>query len=128
LFPEERALTVCETWAKPVTSILRITNNKQVLINIKRGYREDKFCMNLMRSKESKPNLKDINELWYIGSRLLILQVGNIRENLFRLAHDIHGHFGADKTYGSLRDNYYWPNMRRDLEKAYIPSAKGINR
>ncbi len=34
------------------------------------------------------------------------------------------GHFGADKAYGFLRDAYYWPNMRRDLELSYIPSCK----
>jgi hypothetical protein len=39
------------------------------------------------------------------------------------MAHDSLGHFGADKLYASLRDSYYWPNMRRDLEHAYIPSC-----
>ena len=42
---------------------------------------------------------------------------------LFHLAHNTLGHFGADKSYASLRDVYYWPNMRRDLEQAYIPSC-----
>lgn len=31
------------------------------------------------------------------------------------------GHFGADKSYASLWDAYYWPNMWLDLEKAYVP-------
>ena len=59
----------------------------------------------------------------YIGDCLLIPRVADIRENLFRLAHDSLGHFGADKSYAALRDAYYWPNMRRDLEQAYIPSC-----
>src|ERR1700683_2226576 len=63
------------------------------------------------------------NGLWYIGDRLLILRTGTIQEDLFRLAHDVLGHFGADKSYPTLRDAYYWPNMRKDLEKAYIPSC-----
>jgi hypothetical protein len=29
-------------------------------------------------------------------------------------------HFGADKSYAHLREAYYWPNMRTDLENAYI--------
>jgi Integrase zinc binding domain len=28
-----------------------------------------------------------------------------------------------DKCYATLRDEYYWLNMRQDLEKAYIPSC-----
>jgi hypothetical protein len=40
------------------------------------------------------------------------------------LAHDCLGHFSADKLYATLQDAYYWPNMRRDLEKAYIPSCE----
>lgn len=63
------------------------------------------------------------NDRWYIGDRLLIPRVADIREKLFRLAHDSLGHFGADKSYAALRDAYYWPNMRRDLKQAYIPSC-----
>ena len=29
----------------------------------------------------------------------------------------------ADKSYASLRNSYYWSNMHRDLEQAYIPSC-----
>ena len=64
-----------------------------------------------------------INGLWYIGHWLLIPRVTDICENLFRLAHDALGHFGADKSYAAFRDSYYWPNMRKDLEQAYIPSC-----
>jgi Integrase zinc binding domain len=68
------------------------------------------------------------NGLLYIGSRLVILRYGDIRENLFQLTHDSLGHFGADKSYGSLCDAYYWPNMCRDLEKSYIPSCINCQR
>ena len=44
-------------------------------------------------------------------------------KNLFHLAHNSLGHFSADKSYASLRNNYYWPNMCCDLEDAYIPSC-----
>jgi len=67
---------------------------------------------------------KQSNGLWYIGDRLLIPRVTGLREALFQLAHNVLGHFGADKLYTSLRDAYYWPNMRRDLEQAYIPSCQ----
>jgi hypothetical protein len=42
--------------------------------------------------------------------------------------HDVLGHFRADKTYASLRDDYYWPNMRRDLEKAYLLGCEECQR
>jgi len=49
--------------------------------------------------------------------------MGTLRETLFSLAHDALGHFGFDKTYGSLQEAYYWPNMRWDLEQGYMPSC-----
>jgi hypothetical protein len=70
------------------------------------------------------PGTKCVNGLWYVGDRLLIPRIGDIHENLFCLAHDTLGHFGADKSYATLHDAYYWPNMRQDLEKAYIPSCQ----
>ena len=53
----------------------------------------------------------------------MIPRVGSVRETLFRLAHDVLGHFSFDKTYASLRDSYYWPNMRKELESAYVPGC-----
>lgn len=66
------------------------------------------------------PGIQESNGLWYAGSRLIIPRSGDVREQLFRLAHDTLGHFGADKSYAALQDAYYWPNMRRDLERSYI--------
>jgi hypothetical protein len=63
------------------------------------------------------------NNLWYVGDRLLIPRVGNVREIIFRLAHRTLGHFGADKSYAALCNSYYWPIMHHDLEQAYIPSC-----
>ena len=42
---------------------------------------------------------------------------------LFYLAHDALSHFGAVKSYASLRNLYYWPNMQKHLEEAYVPSC-----
>src|SRR5262249_5376608 len=51
-----------------------------------------------------------------------------IREQLFQIAHDTLGHFGFDKAYATIRDSYYWPGMRKDLEEAYIPSCSKCQR
>lgn len=58
-----------------------------------------------------------------MGRRLLIPNIPRIHELFYNLAHDTLGHFGFDKSYEALRDSYYWPNMRCDLEHAYIPSC-----
>ena len=63
------------------------------------------------------------NGLWYIADCLLIPRTGSIHEDLFCFTHDTSGHFGTDKSYATLWDTYYWPNMCRDLEKSYIPSC-----
>lgn len=63
-----------------------------------------------------------------MGTRLIISRTGALREALFQLAHDSLGHFGFDKTYGSLRSAYYWPNMRRNLEKGYVASCPECQR
>ena len=85
------------------------------------GYSSDLFSQRL--SKTNVPGVKLVNGLWYIGSQLLIPRVGNIWEQLYCLVHDTLGHFGSDKSYVTLKDDYYWPNMQHNLEKAYILSC-----
>jgi len=64
-----------------------------------------------------------MDNLYYVGSRLVIPRYGNLREQLCHLAHDSMGHFGSEKSYGSLWESYYWPNMCKDFEDAYVPSC-----
>lgn len=111
---------------KSVRTILRVATDTAVLEEIKAGYKTDMFCIKLQDS--GMKNVRLVNNLWYIGDRLVIPRVGNLRENLFRLAHDDMGHFGADKSYTTLRDTYYWPNMRRDLEDSYVPGCEDCQR
>ena len=69
---------------------------------------------------ESFPNIKVVNGLIYIGSRLIIPQVGTIWEDLFQVTHNNLGHFGTKKSYVNLQTAYYWPWMRLELKEAYI--------
>lgn len=54
---------------------------------------------------------------------MIIPQHSNVCESLFHLAHDVLGHFGFSKLYGSLQKSFYWPNMQWDLEHAYVPAC-----
>jgi len=61
--------------------------------------------------------------LLFIGHQLIIPKYKNLREQLFQLVHDNLGHFGAEKSYTNLRDDFYWPKMRRDLAQGYVPGC-----
>jgi hypothetical protein len=115
-----------DNWLKVNTScntILSISANESFLRDVRLGYANDDFCQKLSVADESIPGIRFENGLWYISDRLVIPRFGTLREDLFCLAHDSLGHFGADKSYASIRDCYYWPNMCRDLEKAYVPAC-----
>jgi hypothetical protein len=94
------------------------------LVNkIREGYAEDPWCKQLLSAARGMPELRIKDGLWFIGERLIIPAGCDARERIFRLAHDTLGHFGFFKTYESLRNSYFWPNMRKDLEGGYIPSC-----
>lgn len=128
VFPGEKPLPVFEVWnpENAVNVVLKLETDDSVLTSIKAGYKSDDFCKRLVDSKMAGVTIS--NGLIYVGSRLVIPQVADIRENLFRLAYDCLGHFGTDKSYAALREVYYWPNMRRDLEKGYIPACVDCQR
>lgn len=99
-----------------------------ILNEIKAGYADDPFTRRLTKAAPSMMNVRETNGFWYIDNRLVIPNKSGVRKTLFRLARDALGHFGAPKTYGALRDGYYWPNMHRDLEEGYIPGCADCQR
>jgi RNase H-like domain found in reverse transcriptase/Integrase zinc binding domain len=112
----------------PAAALLTINTDPLLLKTVLAGYHSDPFCIKLLNSSESVPGLAERDGLLYIGDRLVVPRVGTLREDLFRLAHDSLGHFGFDKSYATLRHTYYWPNMRRDLQEAYIPACVDCQR
>jgi Integrase zinc binding domain len=103
-----------------INAILNIATDESILKSIKAGYQADEFCKCVASS--SMKGWQKSNDLWYISDRLLIPRVADIRENLFCLAHNSLGHFGADKSYAALCDAYYWPNMyAMDQEQTICP-------
>ena len=109
---------------------LEITADETLLRDITAGYQNDDFAKQLRKdiAAGSIEGAREENGLIYVGRRLLIPNIPRIRELFYNLAHDTLGHFGFDKSYEALRDSYYWPNMRRDLEHAYIPSCSPCQR
>ena len=98
-------LTPHEAWQHPIGAVLSITTNLSMLESIKASYLSDNFCLRLAQS--DMPGAHLVNGLWYIRDRLIIPRTGDICENLFWLAHDTLGHFGANKSYMNLQDAYY---------------------
>jgi Integrase zinc binding domain len=107
-----------------VCSTMSISADKTFLDEIKTSYQEDNWITKtLVEARPSLLGIKLVNGLWYVGDRLVIPHIGNVCETLFQLAHDVLGHFGFDKTYASLHESYYWPNMRKELETSYVPGC-----
>ena len=127
--PLSAVCTLASREPTPVCATFSITADKALLGQIKNGYKEDRWIQDtLVKAKGSVPGIQHANGLWYVGERLIVPCIGDIRETLFRLAHDVLGHFGFDKTYAALRESYYWPNMRCDLETAYVPGCAEYQR
>jgi hypothetical protein len=99
-----------------------------ILDEIKQGYEADLHTSKLIEASPGMPNLVLKDGFWFLDDCLVIPNSRNVRETLYRIAHDKLGHFGTPKTYENLRTAFYWPNMRRDLEMAYIPSCAECQR
>ncbi|KAJ2928059.1 hypothetical protein H1R20_g9033, partial [Candolleomyces eurysporus] len=88
----------------------------------------DPWCQKLADAAEGIQNLCSQDGLWYLNNRLLVPDTPGLRETVFQLAHDALGHFGFQKAYEALRDDFYWPNMRRDLKMGYIAGCEACQR
>jgi hypothetical protein len=120
------ASTLTKSKARRITT--RFELEDALLEEIKAGYSEDPFVDKLTCAAPGMENVKQENGFWFVDDRLIIPNRAGVREALFRLAHDNLGHFGSPKTYKALRDSFYWPKMRRDLEEGYIPGCADCQR
>ena len=112
-----------ESWMAGLVNVtMTISVDQSFQNDVKRGYLEDNFVKKIATGT-NVPGMHEENGLWYVGDRLIIPCTMSCREDLFHLAHDSMGHFGTDKAYANLRESYHWPNMRKDLKDAYVPSC-----
>jgi Integrase zinc binding domain len=116
--------TVDDPAVVPIAATLSVQTNPILLKIIKSGYDKDPFCLKISNAQKSINSLEwRHNSLLYIGNCLVIPRVGTLREDLFHLVHDSLRHFGFVKSYTSLWDSYYWPNMQSDLKNSYLPAC-----
>ena len=94
----------------------------------KKGYGTDLFIDKLTSASAGMDIIRQQDGFWFIKDRLIIPNVKDVHETLFHLAHNCMGHFGTGKSLTSLKDSFYWLNMRHDLELAYIPSCTDCQR
>ena len=99
-----------------------------LLEEICNGYKTDPFVAKLAGAAPGMHNITQENEFWFVDGCLYVPNIKHIRELLFRIAHDKPGHFGTPKYLHALRDSFYWPKMRHDLERAYIPGCTDCQR
>jgi len=95
--------------SSPITSIFEIQSDPFFVQDIKDGYHTDPWCRALM--SDLAQGVTSRNGLIFIMNQLIIPKHKQLCEDLFRLAHDNLGHFSSEKSYSSLQNDFYWPNM-----------------
>lgn len=111
-----------------VNAVFDIESNPRLFVRIRKGYLKDTWCTGILQDLKQKVMDTKLgfifkNGLLFVGEHLVIPKYKDIWEQLFCLAHDHLGHFGGDKSYVMLKNDFYWPNMRRDLISVYIPGC-----
>jgi hypothetical protein len=106
-----------------VAATLSISADGELLNMIRAGYATNPWCKWITDAKIKLHGICVTDGLFYAGDRLIIPRSSNVHELLFHLTHDVLGHFGFTKSYGSLCDSFFWPNMCQDLKLAYIPAC-----
>jgi hypothetical protein len=92
-------------------SVFEIRSDPKLIVRIKKGYRQDPWCKGILDNRkhgmlDAKLNITRKHGLLFIGSRLIIPKYKHLQEHLFQLAHDNLGHFGIEKSYANLRDDF----------------------
>jgi hypothetical protein len=82
-------------------------NFKDVLLNCREGRTWNKFV---------------INDGLLFRANCLCIPVGSVHHLLLLEAHGggLMGHFGAQKTEDILTTHFFWPKMRRDVERFMV--------
>lgn len=98
-------------------TMLSLSTDLGLVKSIIASYDIDPFCVKLSNNDKSIDSVCCENKLLYVGDCLFISHISILHEDLFWLTHNTLGHFGFNKSYASLQDTCYWPNMHCDCFK-----------
>ncbi|SGY12583.1 BQ5605_C011g06548 [Microbotryum silenes-dioicae] len=88
------------------------------------AYKTNPFCQQAMANIGSVTlDSKIVDALLYLRGQLIVPSLASILHN----AHDAQGHLGDMKTYRTVQQAYFWPNMSRDV-KHYIQQCDSCQR
>ncbi|SGY38977.1 BQ5605_C003g02116 [Microbotryum silenes-dioicae] len=111
-----------------VASVSHVKLSDAVKQQILDAYETDPFCQQAMANIGSvTSDFKIVDALLYLRGRLIIPSLAPLRESILHDAHDAQGHLGDMKTYRTVQQAYFWPNMSRDV-KHYVQQCDSCQR
>ena len=89
---------------------------------IKEGYKTDVMAQNIIANNPANFNVTQNGLIEYKG--LIYVSNRHVRSQLLKNYHDLPtgGHQGTEWTYERLSENYYWPNMKKQV-KDYVQTC-----
>ena len=90
--------------------------------HVKDFYENDNDFATLYRECEKSAFRKFYRLYGYLfKENKLCVPISSMRELLVHEAHSggLMGHFGVKKTLDTLNEHFFWPKMRRDVERIY---------
>ncbi|SGZ33170.1 BQ5605_C041g11939 [Microbotryum silenes-dioicae] len=111
-----------------VAAVSHVKLSDAVKQQILDAYKTDPFCQQAMSNIGSvTSDFKIVDALLYLRGRLIIPSLAPLRESILHDAHDAQGHLGDMKTYRTVQQAYFWPNMSRDV-KHYVQQCDSCQR
>ncbi|SGY45138.1 BQ5605_C001g00251 [Microbotryum silenes-dioicae] len=111
-----------------VAAVSHVKLSDAVKQQILDAYETDPFCQQAMSNIGSvTSDFKIVDALLYLRGRLIIPSLAPLRESILHDAHDAQGHLGDMKTYQTVQQAYFWPNMSRDV-KHYVQQCDSCQR
>jgi transposase InsO family protein len=79
--------------------------------------------------EEKSEEVKKENGIWYWKNRIYVQCVAKIREDMIELIHGsiLSGHPGMAKTVELITRNWWWPNLKKDVD-TYIKACETCQR
>lgn len=99
----------------PDINMIQEQEKDEVLMQIKVGLKTDKLSPSLANKYVVHENI-----LYYISNAdsdpvLRLYIPSHLKQSVITQYHDFNGHLGVDKTYDTIKQKYYWPNMYKEL-------------